>query len=303
MLWAWFLGSILSIRYPTLIQPDLILAKLWPSYHPGSICLFNSPTNDQYRFPLSVTRVTISPLRNDSWSNNDCASSREFRSAVRSQVGGLLFDIMCKLNFFLLEPFQFYAFLAWNGTFFLFHYKTAVNECFCCTPQSAILIWDKSQSSTLENSISLMRYEYGSEQKSEIVCCFQTNPLKVIWSSAANYRALWAASCLQQTPPSPFPTFPPTTPLSVHHIPSLCFIFRISALLLRCLELTGRLCGPVMWGQRDLSASYYLSLCWFRFGISPRQVAGYRSRVWRAVHCRERNRRWQSKVRQLTKSE
>lgn len=148
-----------------------------------------------------------------------------------------------------------------------------------------------------------MRYEYGSEQKSEIVCCFQTNPLKVIWSSAANYRALWAASCLQQTPPSPFPTFPPTTPLSVHHIPSLCFIFRISALLLRCLELTGRLCGPVMWGQRDLSASYYLSLCWFRFGISPRQVAGYRSRVWRAVHCRERNRRWQSKVRQLTKSE
>lgn len=141
------------------------------------------------------------------------------------------------------------------GLFFLFHYKTAVNECFCCTPQSAILIWDKSQSSTLENSISLMRYEYGSEQKSEIVCCFQTNPLKVIWSSAANYRALWAASCLQQTPPSPFPTFPPTTPLSVHHIPSLCFIFRISALLLRCLELTGRLCGPVMWGQRDLSAS------------------------------------------------
>lgn len=70
-----------------------------------------------------------------------------------------------------------------------FYYKTGAHEFCSCAPLSAILIWDKNQSSTLENSISLMRYEYSSKRKSEIVCCFQTNPLKVIWSSAANYSA------------------------------------------------------------------------------------------------------------------
>lgn len=69
-------------------------------------------------------------------------------------------------------------------------------------PLSAILIRDKTQWST---SISLMRYEFGPQRKSEMVCCFPTNPLKVIWSPAANYRAiLHSSSRLHRTPPSPF---------------------------------------------------------------------------------------------------
>lgn len=145
--------------------------------------------------------------------------------------------------------------MPWNYTFF--NYKTAAHDCCSHAPLSAILIWDKNQSSTLENSISLMRYEYSCKRKSEIVCCFQTNPLKVIWSSAANYRAFWAASRLHRTPPPLFLTYPPTAPFSVHHIPSLCFrsLFSVTVLLLRCRELTGGHCGPVMRWRRDLSAS------------------------------------------------
>lgn len=148
--------------------------------------------------------------------------------------------------------FPFYIIVPWNGIFF----TTAHGHC-SHAPLSAILIWDKNQSSTLENSISLMRYEYSSERKSQVVGCFQTNPLKVIWSSAANYRAFWAASHLHRAPPPPFPTYPPTAPLSVHHIPSLCFrsLFSVAVLLLRCWELTGGHCGPIMRGSRNLSAT------------------------------------------------
>lgn len=166
-------------------------------------------------------------------------------------------------------------------------HKTAAHEGCSQAPLSVIAIWDKTQSSTLENSISLMRYEYSSKCKSEIVCCFQTNPLKVIWSCAANYRAFRAASCIHRTPPSPFPTYPPTAPFSVHHIPSLCFRSLFS--------VTGS-CNPVMQGQRDLSASR-----------SP--VFGdlflWSSRMPQtlAAHTRERHSRWGSKVRWLTKRE
>lgn len=108
--------------------------------------------------------------------------------------------------------------MPWNG-FFFFPITNPRCECRSRAPLSAILIWDKNQSSTRENSISLMRYEYSCERKSEIVCCFQTNPLKVIWSSAANYSAFWAASRLHRTPPTPFPTYPSVFITS----PSLCF--------------------------------------------------------------------------------
>lgn len=117
---------------------------------------------------------------------------------ITSWRTSLDFDIMCK---FCLTTIAFIHNSALNWHFF--HYKTAARECCSRAPLSAILIWDKNQSSTLENSISLMRYEYSSKRKSEIVSCFQTNPLKVIWSSGANYRAFWAASCLHRTPPPP----------------------------------------------------------------------------------------------------
>lgn len=143
-------------------------------------------------------------------------------SAVGSLVGRLLtsFDIMCTIFVATISILHASA-LKWH--LFLITKLQLMNAA-CCSraPLSAILIWDKNQSSTPENSISLMRYEYSSKHKSEIVCCFQTNPLKVIWSSAANYRAFWAASRLHRTPPPPFPIYPPTAPFSVHHIPSLC---------------------------------------------------------------------------------
>lgn len=156
------------------------------------------------------------------------------------------FDMKC--NFSILHN----SALKWQ----IFYCGTAAHGHCGHAPLSAILIWDKNQSSTLENSISLMRYEYSSERKSQVVGCFQTNPLKVIWSSAANYRAFWAASHLHRAPPPPFPTYPPTAPLSVHHIPSLCFrsLFSVAVLLLRW-ELTGGHCSPVMQGSRDLSAT------------------------------------------------
>lgn len=128
---------------------------------------------------------------------------------------------------------------------FLLH--TAAHECCSGESLSAILIRDKNQSSTPENSISLMRYEFSSKHKSEIVCCFQTNPLKVIWSSAANYRAAFTGLL-----PPPCPTYPPTAPLSVRLTASLCFrsLFGVTGLLLRSRVLTGRRCGLVMWRIR-----------------------------------------------------
>lgn len=148
-----------------------------------------------------------------------------------------------------------------------------------------------------------MRYEESSKHKSEIDCCFQTNPLKVIWSSAANYRAFWAPSRLDRTPPPPFPTSPPTAPFSVHHIPSLCFrsLFSATALLLRSWELTG---SPVTRGLRDSPASQSLSLCLFGSGIPPREVVACSRGVPLGPYAVvERHRRWGSKINRLTRSE
>lgn len=160
------------------------------------------------------------------YDNNDCAWNHE------SWVEGLLvsFDITCSVFFFFCKTISILHNSAPKWRFLFFFPPPITNlqrECRSRAPLSAILIWDKNQSSTRENSISLMRYEYSCKRKSEIVCCFQTNPLKVIWSSAANYRAFWAASRLRRTPPPPFPTYPS----SVHHIPSLCFRERYLASL------------------------------------------------------------------------
>lgn len=162
-------------------------------------------------FPLSVTRSNYNPILtktsmgNDSYSNNCCASGHEFWVLWHDMPLDIMSNFIYLaylLVFFLNDHLHFYT-SSWKGTFFM---HSAVHECCSHVPLSAILIGDKNQSSTPENSISLMRYEYSSKRKSEIVCCFQTNPLKVIWSSAANYSAFWAASLLYQTPPPPFPT-------------------------------------------------------------------------------------------------
>lgn len=160
-------------------------------------------------------------MGNDSYSNNGCASNNEFWVPSGRELKEYCHLTSCVNFLFLLQPFPFYTIVPWNGTFF--HRKAAAQECGGHAPLSAIWIRDKNQSSTLENSISL-RYEYSSKRKSEIVCCFQTNPLKVIWSSAANYRALWAASRLHRTPlPPPFPTDPPSAPFQCSSHPVLMF--------------------------------------------------------------------------------
>lgn len=160
-----------------------------------------------------------------------------------------------------------YIKIPWNCT--VFHYEITAHKCCSPAPLSGSLIWDKNQSSTLENSISVMRYAYSSKHKSEIVRCFQTSPLKAIWCLAANYKAFWTASL-----PSLDSTCPLAAAFSVYHIPS------IIALLLRCWELTsasvmrGRYCFGIF--LRDVFECYcckissiltWLISCWTHFSM------------------------------------
>lgn len=100
--------------------------------------------------------------------------------------------------------------------------------------------WSEIKTNETLWRIGLMRYDSSSERKSVLVCCFQTNPLKVIWSPAANYRASLAAS--------PDSTFHPIAALAHHRVPSSCLDspFNIIAPLFQRLRLTAGRCGSVI---------------------------------------------------------
>lgn len=100
---------------------------------------------------------TETSMGNDSYRNSDCVWNREVLDE------GRLVDIVCPFPFLHNSALKRHFSRGNAAAVHLFFFLSAI-----------FLIRDKNQSSTLENSISLMRYEYSSEHKSEIVCCFQT---------------------------------------------------------------------------------------------------------------------------------
>lgn len=106
--------------------------------------------------------------------------------------------------------------------------------------------WSEIKTNQALWGISLMRYDCSCKRKSVLVCCFQTNPLRVIWSPAANYRGFCAASSnstFRSTHCSPSSSRPVVGSALAAHLASLLHYFQ-------CLRPTAGHCSSVICPSR-----------------------------------------------------